>query len=80
MFVNFGREAALRGYRVLRFDLAGHGDSQGQSEDMTVTSYLDDIESAKIEFRRIFPNTLYDRTLGTSLRRDPSLPQRSYIT
>lgn len=57
VYVNFAREATARGFPVLRFDLAGHGDSEGESENCTVASYLTDIESAQRTFRERFPNT-----------------------
>ena len=64
VFVNFAREAAARGFPVLRFDLAGHGDSEGDSENCTVASYLTDIESARRTFRTIFPDTASVGLLG----------------
>ena len=57
VFVNFAREAANRGYPVLRFDLAGHGDSDSHSELCSIDSYLDDIEAAKLIFSQKFPQT-----------------------
>jgi exosortase A-associated hydrolase 2 len=46
VFVSFARELAARGYHVLRFDFAGHGDSEGNFEDTSVASQLSDIDSA----------------------------------
>ncbi len=67
VFVNFAREAALRGMPVLRFDLSGHGDSEGHSENGTVSSYLADIESAKRKFLEQFPDTKEVGLLGLRL-------------
>src|SRR5210317_2099212 len=54
VLVNFARAAARRGYSVLRFDLSGHGDSDGQTEDCTVETFLADIETAKRRLRSDF--------------------------
>ena len=71
VFVNFAREAAARGYPVLRFDLSGHGDSEGQTQYCTVATYLADIESAQARFHIDFPNVqnlgLVGLRLGASL-------------
>jgi len=67
VFVNFAREAAARGFSVLRFDLAGHGDSEGQSEDCTIASYLADIESAKNKFQASFPDVTSFGLVGLRL-------------
>ena len=41
-----GRCAASAGYAVLRFDFMGHGDSDGESEDCTIGSYITDLDAA----------------------------------
>jgi uncharacterized protein len=46
VFVNFARSAASAGYAVLRFDFMGHGDSDGESEDCTIGSYITDLDAA----------------------------------
>ncbi len=46
VLVNAARELASSGYTVLRFDYAGHGDSDGLFEDSTVESRLGDIQAA----------------------------------
>ena len=46
VLVNAARELAASGYPVLRFDYAGHGDSEGAFEDGSVESRLDDILAA----------------------------------
>lgn len=46
VFVNFARELAHQGYYVLRFDIMGHGDSDGDFEDVTVDTWLSDIRCA----------------------------------
>lgn len=46
VLVNAARELAACGYAVLRFDYAGHGDSDGIFEEGTVESRLDDIMAA----------------------------------
>ena len=67
VFVNFAREAASRGFPVLRFDLAGHGDSDSHSELCSVDSYLADIEAAKLNFSQNFPQTKEITLLGLRL-------------
>ncbi|KNZ68600.1 hydrolase [Thermincola ferriacetica] len=42
----FSEEAVARGYRVLRFDFAGTGDSEGDFANITLTGYMDDLASA----------------------------------
>lgn len=44
--VAFGKKATQRGYGVLRFDFHGSGDSEGNFEDITLSNYLQDLESA----------------------------------
>ena len=46
VFVNFARLAASAGYAVLRFDFMGHGDSDGESENCTIRSYITDLDAA----------------------------------
>ena len=46
VFVNFARSASSAGYAVLRFDFMGHGDSDGESEDCTIGSYVADLDAA----------------------------------
>ena len=46
VFVNFARSAARAGYAVLRFDFMGQGDSDGNSEDCTIDSYITDLDAA----------------------------------
>lgn len=43
VFVNMARMLADNGYTVLRFDQRGHGDSEGNDEDITVETYCSDI-------------------------------------
>jgi pimeloyl-ACP methyl ester carboxylesterase len=44
------------GYPVLRFDYGGTGDSMGDSEDTSLTGWLDDVEVAADELRRAAGN------------------------
>jgi len=46
VYVGMARELARQGYPVLRFDYMGHGDSDGDFEQATVTSRLSDIACA----------------------------------
>lgn len=47
--VNVARDLARLGFPVLRFDLSGCGDSEGELGDFTISDWLDDIGAA-IEF------------------------------
>lgn len=51
-FVNLSRMLAEMGYAVLRFDFTGHGDSDGDFEDATVETRLEDIDQAVRALRR----------------------------
>ncbi len=42
----FSEEAVAAGYRVLRFDFAGTGESEGDFEDITLSSYMQDLAAA----------------------------------
>jgi uncharacterized protein len=46
VYVGMARELARRGYPVLRFDYMGHGDSDGDFEQATVTTRMSDIACA----------------------------------
>jgi hypothetical protein len=43
VMVSFARKMALLGYPVLRFDVMGHGDSDGEFKNATIPSILSDI-------------------------------------
>ena len=53
--VNMGRRLASNGYPVLRFDFMGEGDSEGDFEDGTITTRLDDINCAVRTMKSSFP-------------------------
>jgi exosortase A-associated hydrolase 2 len=44
--VAFARSLAAEGWPVLRFDCRGHGDSEGEFEDSSVSTWLSDIDAA----------------------------------
>jgi len=46
VYVSLARDLAALGYHVLRFDYMGHGDSDGEFQQATVTTRLFDIASA----------------------------------
>lgn len=46
VYVNFARELASTGYPVLRFDIMGHGDSDGDFIETSIDTQLSDIQSA----------------------------------
>lgn len=53
VFVSYARELAAAAYPVLRFDLAGNGDSGGSFSDLSVAQVCDDIALAMDEARRL---------------------------
>lgn len=59
VMVNMARDLSARGYYVFRFDFMGHGDSQGNFDESTITSRLSDIKSA-IDFlnKHVCPNRI----------------------
>ncbi len=44
-YVRISKEFVKRGFKVFRFDFTGSGESDGNFEDMTLTSELDDLDS-----------------------------------
>jgi exosortase A-associated hydrolase 2 len=52
VFVSYARALAADGYPVLRFDLMGNGDSDGDFSDSTLTTALSDVRCAIAEVRR----------------------------
>lgn len=51
IFTEFARKLAEAGFIVFRFDFRGHGESEGNSVDMTITGEKRDLEAA-VEFLR----------------------------
>jgi exosortase A-associated hydrolase 2 len=64
VFVNYARKAAERGIVVLRFDMMGHGDSGGDSEECTIDSCLSDIDTAVSTLMNEFPDLVETGLLG----------------
>ena len=52
VFVSFARILARSGHPVLRFDYMGNGDSGGDFAGSSLTTVLDDVQSAMAEVRR----------------------------
>lgn len=53
VFVSYARQLAAAGYPVLRFDLTGHGDSEGQFSDLSIDRACADVRRAIAEARRL---------------------------
>lgn len=64
VFVNQARKLAQSGFACLRFDFMGHGDSDGQSEECSLKTYLSDIDAAVTELQRIAPTVKSVKLIG----------------
>lgn len=53
VFVAYARELAAKGYPVLRFDLAGNGDSDGDFSEVSLATVCTDVKHAILEVRRL---------------------------
>lgn len=51
VYVNLARELSARGFSVLRFDFRGHGDSDGDFAEASVTTRLADLDRAVARMR-----------------------------
>lgn len=67
VFVHFARSLAGRGFSVLRFDHFGHGDSDGEHADLSMTTMGSDIEAACKELRTRCPSLNRHVLLGLRL-------------
>lgn len=63
-YVNFARKLTGLGYPVLRFDVMGHGDSDGDFEETTIETQLSDIRRAINTLRSRFPSVEGVNLLG----------------
>jgi uncharacterized protein len=52
-FVTLSNTLSEKGYNVFRFDFRAHGESEGKSEDMTVSGELKDFETSAILFENL---------------------------
>jgi pimeloyl-ACP methyl ester carboxylesterase len=46
LFASVAKKLAVAGHRTMRFDLRGHGQSEGEQEELTVLGVVNDIRSA----------------------------------
>lgn len=71
VYVSFARELARHGYAVLRFDMSGHGDSDGRFEDASIEKYVADTRAALTELSGRVPAGcplgLFGLRLGASI-------------
>jgi exosortase A-associated hydrolase 2 len=70
-FVSFARTLVENGYAVMRFDHYGHGDSDGDFIDASISIYKRDIKNAILELRNRVPTlekvSLFGLRLGATL-------------
>lgn len=66
VFANFARTLAENSFWVLRFDCMGHGDSEGNFEDSTVGTRLNDIAAA-VQFLKEQSNGVHVGLFGLRL-------------
>ncbi|MBT3057503.1 MAG: alpha/beta hydrolase [Candidatus Thiodiazotropha sp.] len=71
VYVSFARELVANGYAVMRFDHYGHGDSEGEFRDATISIYKQDIDAAIKELRSRVPSiekiSLFGFRLGATV-------------
>ena len=49
-YTQLAKRLSLKGYNVFRFDFQGHGESEGESQNVTIAGELCDLENAIKEF------------------------------
>lgn len=59
---DFSNTISTYGYLVLRFDFHGHGESEGETEDIHITQMIDDIKCA-IDFLETMSNVDKDKII-----------------
>ena len=64
VYVDFARQLAGKGYAVLRFDLMGHGDSEGKFSDSNIETHLGDVKSAISVIKSEYPQSEKVTLLG----------------
>lgn len=55
-FIKLAEMLTAKGYNVFRFDFRAHGDSEGKSEEVTITGELADLENSIKEFDKLVGN------------------------
>jgi uncharacterized protein len=52
-YIKLAKQLSLKGYNVFRFDFRGHGESEGESQNVTIAGELSDLENAIREFSKL---------------------------
>lgn len=70
-YVSFARALTKQGYIVVRFDMRGHGDSQGEFSDFTIENHIEDtlaiVEYIKKNYESVANIGLFGLRLGGTI-------------
>ena len=76
-FVKLSKQLAKAGFNVLRFDFRGHGDSEGESQSVTIRGELDDLTTTIKTFDNLLQASAHFVLVSSSFGAAPSI---SYVS